>query len=89
MRRKSISRENAVRKILNSNGKMFTVSWTKKNGELRKLNGKFVRRSGDRRNQDKIFGYLTVFDPHNGGTRRVDTRNIKELAIEKQRFLVR
>ena len=88
MKRYSITRENAVRKILNSSGRFFTVTWQLKK-ETKKLNGKFTFPPTARRNQDKIYGYLTVFDVHAKQYRRVDTRKITSLNTKGVSYKVR
>lgn len=84
-----ITRTEAVQKILHSNGKMFSVSWRTKDGNPRRLNGKFTRRLGERRNEDKIFGLIQVCESRSKKFRRVDCRTITGLSIDKQEFTVR
>jgi len=84
-----INRTKAVYKILNSEGRMFSVSWKTQGGKERKLNGKLPKVTNKRKNQDKIFGYLTLFDVHTKTHKRVNTRTIRELSIGKQTFHVR
>jgi len=84
-----ISREKAVQEILHSKGRMFSVSWKTKSGKDRKLNGKFVRMPDHRRNQDKIFGLITVCESRSRKLKRVDSRTIHSLSINHQRYAVR
>ena len=83
-----VSRTIAVQAILNSGGKMFTVSWKTKKGEAKRFNGKFVRPADKRSNQDKIFGLITVYDHRKDRHRRVDTRTISELRINGRKLRV-
>lgn len=89
MRITRITRENAVKHMLNSGGRMFSVVWESKNGMERKINGKFIMPPSKRHNQDKIFGYVTVYNPHKAKYRRVNTRTIKELAINKKKYKIK
>lgn len=84
-----ISREKAVQFILGSRGRMFSVGWKTKSGKDRHLNGKFIRMSDSRRNQDKIFGLITVCESRSKNFKRVDSRTINSLSIDHQRFMVR
>jgi len=84
-----ITREQAVQKILHSHGRIFSVSWTTRKGQARKLNGNF-RQTGEKRLvQDKIYGYLTIYDPRQKHFRRIDTRTINRLAIDKEQYTVK
>lgn len=86
---KKVSRSSAVQEILNSGGRMFTVSWVSVAGKQRKINGKFTKPCTKRRNQDKIFGYLTIYDHRNHSYKRVNTRTINELHINGNKLKVR
>jgi len=86
---KSLNRTNAVQKLLNSGGRFVSVVWKTKTGKVRKLNGKMSAVTTKRKNQDKIHGYLTMFDSRKKGHRRVDTRTITEIAVQRQHYKVR
>lgn len=89
MKNTRISRSTAVYKILNSKGRMFSVKWKTNAGRDKKLNGKLSKVSSDRLNQDKIFGYVTVWNNQKKQHRRVNTRTITELRIDKKKYRVR
>lgn len=71
--------------IEESNGKILTVVFTKKDGTERVLNGRLgvtkylkggVSKTGDQ--------YITIFDLKNGGYRSVNKETIKEVRINKK-----
>lgn len=87
---RSISREKAVQHILASKGRIFSVEWlTQKTSKRRKMTGRFVPPTRTRQNQDKIFGYVTIRSVDGKQIRRVDTRSISQLNINKQKLTVR
>lgn len=83
---KKITRTTAAKKILNSKGRFFTIEWTIKN-KGRKINGKMPNKIKTRIIQDKIFGYITIM---NNGCKykRIDTRTIKQLNIDNNKYKV-
>lgn len=85
---KRISRTKAVYSMLNSKGQMFSVKWKTNSGQERSLNGKISKVPETRKNQDKIFGYLTLFNVSTRQHRRVNTRTITELHINKLKYRV-
>lgn len=71
--------------IEESNGKILTVVFVKKDGSERTLNGRLgvtkylkggVSKTGDQ--------YITIFDLKNGGYRSVNKDTIKEVRINKK-----
>lgn len=86
--KKRISRTKAVYSMLNSKGQMFSVKWKTNSGQERKLNGKMSRIPKTRKDQDKIFGYLTLFNVSTKQHKRVNTRTITELNINKTKYRV-
>lgn len=71
--------------IEESNGKILTVVFVKKDGTERVLNGRLgvtkylkggVSKTGDQ--------YITIFDLKNGGYRSVNKETIKEVRINKK-----
>lgn len=71
--------------IEQSNGKILTVVFVKKDGTERVLNGRLgvtkhlkggVSRAGEQ--------YITIFDLKNGGYRSVNKETIKEVRINKE-----
>jgi hypothetical protein len=84
-----LNRTNAVYKLLNSGGKWVSVVWQTNTGQVRKLNGKLSKVTKKRKNQDKIYGYLTMYDSHKQGFRRVNTRTITEIAVQKKRYKIK
>lgn len=80
----TISRTNAIDKILNSKGRFFTVSWTKKNGEPRTLNCQKAAGA-----DVTPFGYIRVNRTARKGQALVDTRTINQLSIGNNVYKVR
>lgn len=86
---RKLNKTEAVYKILNSGGKMFSIKWKTNGGQERKLNGKLSAISSTRKNQDKIFGYLTLYDVHKKSFKRINTRSITELLMQKKRYKIK
>lgn len=84
-----LNRTNAVQKLLNSGGQWVSVKWKTNAGKVRKLNGKMSKVTTNRKNQDKIYGYLTMYDSQKKAPRRVNTRTITEIAVQKKHYKVR
>lgn len=71
--------------IEESNGKILTVVFVKKDGTERVLNGrlgvtKHLKGGGSRTGEQ----YITIFDLKNGGYRSVNKETIKEVRIDKK-----
>lgn len=56
-----VSRERLFRLIENSKGRFFGLQYRNKYGEIRTANAKFINHETEHRNQDKIFGYTTLW----------------------------
>lgn len=70
-----------IDKILNSNGKIFTVVFLKKDGSLRELNGrlgvtKHLKGGSSTLDPDK---YITVYDLRSKGYRAVNRETIVDV----------
>jgi len=86
---RTLNRTNAVYKLLNSGGQFVSVTWKTNGGKKRKLNGKMSKITSKRKNQDKIYGYLSMYDNQKKGHRRVNTRTITEIAVQKQHYKIK
>jgi len=75
-----ISKTKAVELINNSKGRRFTVTFTKKNGTLRTMNG-------SRKNQTSL-GNITM-TVTNRGYRTVNPNTITELKINRNTYIVK
>lgn len=69
---------NFIDRILNSNGKIFTVEFTKKDGSLRVMNcrigvTKYLKGGSSTLNPDK---YITVYDMQSKGYRAINKESI-------------
>lgn len=72
---------NAVDKILKSNGKFFTVTFIKKDGSVRKLNGrlgvtKYLRGGDSTLDKNK---FITVYDMKSEGYRAINKETILDV----------
>ena len=77
--------------IRGSGGKMVTVEFRKKNGELRRLNGRLgVRKNlaGGKNSVAHIPKYVTIYDVRAGGYRNVNLDTITYLATNGVKFFV-
>ncbi len=72
---KTISRTKAVELINNSQGRRFTVTFTKKDGTTRTING-------SRKNQTNL-GNITIYSVKDKGYRSVNPNTITMLKINK------
>lgn len=66
--------------------KIFTVVFTKKNGDLRKMNCRLNvqkhLKGGSKSFNDDDYDYLTVYDLHSKGYRTVNLNTIKKLKFK-------
>lgn len=71
-----------LRRILRANrGKIFTVRFVKKNGEVRELNGRLgVHSSGKPSSTAHISKYVTVYDMRKKDFRNVNLETISYIA---------
>lgn len=69
--------------IENSNGKFVTVTFTKKNGETRVLNGRMGVTSALKGGKSTIdpSKFITIFDVQAGGYRSINRETIKEVRV--------
>ena len=93
--------QNIRQKILSfgKTGKLFSVTFIKKNGEERRMVCRLGVRKGvkgvelDRQKKDKKLGYLTVYDfnadrtlDSKGGFRRINLRTITKVRLGKVEY---
>jgi len=71
-----ISRERLFRLMEQSKGRFFGLRYINKYGEERVVNAKFINQETPHRNQDKIFGYTTLWLMPNKLFIRVSNRNL-------------
>jgi len=89
---KKIDRDTAKKYIYESNGKIFSAVFTKKNGEKRLMNcrtkvHRYVNGKGlSFKPQDK--GLMTVFDLQKGEYRFINLNTLKELKINGEEYQV-
>ncbi len=80
---KTISRTKAVTMIDDNAGRFFTVTFLKKDGNERTING-LVKKDNKTRT-----GYVRMYSAQDKGYRSVDPRTINEIKINKEIFKVR
>ena len=89
---KKIDRDTAKKYIYESNGKIFSAVFIKKNGEKRLMNcrtkvHRYVKGKGlSFKPQDK--GLMTVFDLQKGEYRFINLNTLKELRINGQEYYI-
>lgn len=80
---KTISRSKAVEMIESSKGKFFTVTFIKKNGSSRTINGNFKKG-----NVTKL-GYLNIYSMPDKGYRNINPQTITGLSINNINYKVK
>ena len=91
-----ISRAKSVELLKGSKGKFFTVTFTKKDGSERILNGrvgvyksKHAPLTGEGMKYDPDdYGLVTVFDAQQKAYRMVTTNTIRELTVDGETYTV-
>lgn len=71
-----VSRERMFRLIENSKGRFFGLYYKDSNGNRRLVNAKFINRVSNHRDQDKIFGYTTLYTMPKKRFIRVSNHNL-------------
>ena len=69
-------------KRLNSNGQFFTVTFVKKNGDLRKMNcrlGVTKHLKGGKSTTDHVPRLMTVYDVKSNGYRCINMETVQEI----------
>ena len=80
---KKISRTQAIEVIKNTNGKIFTVTFTKNNGTERTINGNV------KGNSITPLGYINIYSMSDKGYRNVNSRTIKSVSFNKVNYIVK
>lgn len=88
-----ITREEAVNTIHKTKNSIFTVTFVKKDGSLRKMNcrkgvKKYLKGSGKPSTTHHIPKYITVFDMVKKGYRTINVTTIQALNIAGQSYEV-
>jgi hypothetical protein len=86
------SLNNIVKYLLIGNeGKIFTVTFKKKDGTIRKLNGRLGVHFGKKLNTPTTAGipkYLVVYDVQKGAYRNVNTESVLAVSMKGKHFVV-
>jgi len=86
----TISKTDALLKIIGSKGRFFTVMWKTIGGKETRFNAKFHSRKDDfRRKVNKIFGYFELTGSSSKLIKLLNSRGIKELHIDKQTYKIK
>lgn len=88
-----IKRAQAILLLSQSEGKILSIQFTKKDGSKRLLNGrlgvtKYLKKTGNS-TSTKQLGYTTVYDFKAKGYRTVDLRTIKTIKAFGETFSIR
>lgn len=81
-----INKNKAVELIHSTNGKLFTVTFLKKNGTERTINGRLGVSKGVKgtgKNNGIALGYISMYDVQEKGFKMVNSRTITELRTNK------
>lgn len=79
-----ISKTKAVELIKSTKGKFFTVTFMKKDGTIRTINGNYKNT-----NTSDTLGYLKVYSMKDKGYRQVNTQSIKTISFMSKTYNVR
>jgi hypothetical protein len=77
--------------LIANEGKFFSVTFKKKDGTIRKLNGRLGVHFGKQLQQSTVKSipkYLTVYDVKGNGYRNVNTNTVIELSMMGKTFKV-
>lgn len=92
-KKKEYTKQDLVKAILNSAGNFFTVTFEKKNGELRELNGRLGVKKHLR---GGVLGYnpaehklISVFDIQKGAYRMINIDGLKKVSVNKKVYEIK
>lgn len=86
---KKLTRQELVEKVESSKGRILTVSFVKKDGSLRNLNGRLgvtTHLRGGNSTVDKDR-FITIYDLKNDGYRVVNRETIYSVKIDHEEFV--
>lgn len=81
---KTTNKTTAVNLITNSKGKFFTVTFVKKNGTTRTINGNYKQPK-----KPNPLGYLNVYSMSDKGYRNINPTTIKAVSINNTTYTVK
>lgn len=81
---KKTNKTTAVQLIQNSKGKFFTVTFVKKNGTTRTINGNYKQPKNP-----NPLGYLNVYSMSDKGYRNINPTTIKSVSINNTTYTVK
>ena len=92
---KTINKEHAKELIHNTNGKIFSSVFTKKNGDLRIMTGrlkvtKYLNDNARPRPYDpNKYNLICLFDMINKGYRMLNINTLKQITINKTKYIIK
>lgn len=91
MKQTTISKSRAVELMKTSQGRFFTVSFTKKDNSERTINGrtKVTKGSKGGKNPATNLGYVSVYSTKEKGYRNVNSQTITSLKINGNTYRVK
>lgn len=89
---KTITQENAVKLIKSTEGRIFTVEFTKKDGSHRKMNCRLGvtkhLKGGELAYEPSEYDLITVFDVQKGGYRMISIDTLQQVAVDGEEYKV-
>ena len=91
----TINKEYAKQLIHNTNGKIFSSVFTKKNGDLRIMTGRLkvtkhlTENAKPRPYDPNKYNLICLFDMINKGYRMINIETLKQLTINKNKYVIK
>jgi len=89
---KTITIEMAMKLMKSTNGRVFSVEFTKKDGSLREMNCRLGvtkhLKGGELAYDPKEYDLMTVFDMASNGYRMVNLSTLKKVTVDSESYRV-
>jgi hypothetical protein len=91
----TINKEDAKQLIHNTNGKIFSSVFVKKNGDLRIMTGRLkvtkhlTENAKPRPYDPNKYNLICLFDMINKGYRMININTLKQITINKNKYLIK
>lgn len=86
---KKLTKDQALKKIVESKGRFFTATCITRSGHKRTMNAKFTDFDGEKRERDRMLGYVTVYDVIEKKRRKVNAQTLQILNIDHKKYLIK
>jgi len=92
---KTINKEHAKQLIHNTNGKIFSSVFTKKDGSIRLMTGRLkvtkhlTENAKPRPYDPNKYNLICLFDMINKGYRMINIETLKQLTINKNKYVIK